>query len=87
MPVFIPAIKRSLAKTQDIDIAMIGTDIYYTACHLEKIQVFALVVKNILYQAEKKARAKINPKNIVSKEYYNFLNIFSKKKSDTLFSY
>ena len=35
------------------------------------------------YQAEKKARAETNLKNIVSQKYHNFFNVFLKKNLDT----
>lgn len=42
-------------------------------------------MKNLEYQAEKDARPEINLENIILKEYHNFLNVFSKKNSDTFF--
>ena len=42
-------------------------------------------MKNLEYQAEKKAKPETNLKTIVLEEYYDFLDIFSKKDSDTLF--
>ena len=42
-------------------------------------------MRDIQYQAEKGAKAKINPTSIVPQEYHNFLNVFSKKDLDTLF--
>ena len=44
-------------------------------------------MRNIQYQVEKKARAETNLKNIIFQEYHNFLDVFSKKNSDTLFLY
>ena len=41
-------------------------------------------MRDIQYQAEKKARAETDPKSIVSTEYHDFLDVFSKKNSDTL---
>ena len=44
-------------------------------------------MKDIKYQAEKKARAETNPKSIIPKKYHNFLDVFLKKNSDTLLLY
>ena len=84
LPVPILITKISEPKAKDIDIAMIDADAYHAACRLKKNQVFAVSMRDIQYQAEKEARAKTNPKSIVSQEYYNFLDVFSKKNSDTL---
>ena len=40
--VHILVIKKSLPKTQDIDIAMISANAYCANCHLKKAQVFAI---------------------------------------------
>ena len=79
--------KKSFPKTQDIDIVMIGKDAYYAVYPLKKAQVFALSLKNIQYQAEKKVSAETNPKSIIPKEYYDFLDVFSKKDLDNLLLY
>ena len=41
-------------------------------------------MRDIQYQAEKEARAETNPKSVVPQEYHDFLDVFSKKDSDTL---
>ena len=65
---------------------MIGIDTYYIACHLKKAQVFILFLRDFQYQIKKKAKAKINSKNIVPEEYYDFFDIFFKKNLD-IFSF
>ena len=84
LPVSIPTSKTSKLKAKDIDIAMIGVDTYRAACYLKRAQVFALSIRDIQYQAEKKARAETDPKSVVPQEYHNFLDVFSKKNLDTL---
>ena len=79
----IPTTKTSEPKAKDIDIAMIGADAYCIACHLKGAQVFAVLMRDIQYQAEKEARAETDPKSVVPQEYHNFLDVFSKKNSDT----
>ena len=58
-------IKILKPKAKNIDIAIIGTDAYCIVCHLKKTQVFAILIRNIQYQAMKETRAKTNPKSIV----------------------
>ena len=84
LPVPISATKESDSKAKDIDIAMIGADAYRAACRLKKAQVFAVSMRDIQYQAEKEARAETNPTSVVTQEYHDFLDVFSKKDSDTL---
>lgn len=83
MSVSIPAIKKSLSKTQNINIVIIGVNIYCVACCLKRAQIFVISIKNIQYQVKKEVRAEINLKRVVSKKYHNFLNIFLKKYLDT----
>ena len=45
--VLIPVIKILKPKVKDIDIAMIGTNIYYVACYLKEAQVFAISMRDI----------------------------------------
>lgn len=45
--VLVPLNKKSISNTKDVDIAIIGIDIYYTTCHLIKAQVFAIFLKNL----------------------------------------
>ena len=61
----IPAIKKSEHKAKDIDIAMIGANVYRAACRLKEAQVFAVLMRDIQYQAEKEARAETNLKSVV----------------------
>ena len=84
LPVPIPTIKTSKPKAKDIDIVMIGADAYCAACHLKEAQMFAVSMRDIQYQAEKEARAETDPKCVASQEYHKFLDVFSKKDSDTL---
>ena len=87
LPVPILATKKSDPKAKNIDIAMIGADAYCATSCWKKAQVFALSMRDIQYQDKKKARAEIDPISVVPQEYYDFLDVFSKKNSDTLFPY
>ena len=84
LPVPILTTKISEPKAKDIDIAMIGVNAYCTACRLKRAQVFAVSMRDIQYQTEKEARAETDPKSVVPQEYHDFLDVFSKKDSDTL---
>ncbi len=84
LPVPLAITKTSEPKAKDIDIAMIGADAYRVNCHLKRVQVFAVSMRDIQYQAEKEARAETDPKSVVPQEYHDFLDVFSKKNSDTL---
>ena len=66
------------------DVAIIGTNTYCLACQLKRAQVFTISIKNLEFQAEKKARPETNPKTFLPEEYYDFLNMFLKKNSDKL---
>ena len=87
LPVSILAIKESDPKAKDIDIAIIGADTYCATCHLKRAQVFAISMRDIQYQVEKKAGAEIDPISVLPQEYHDFLDVFLKKNLDTLFPY
>ena len=48
---------------------MISIDTYYIACCLKNAQVFVVLMRDIQYQAKKKARAETNPKNVIFQKY------------------
>ena len=58
---------------------MIDTDIYQTVCKLKETYIFIVFIRNLEYQAKKKAKSETNLKIIIPEEYHNLLNIFSKK--------
>ena len=62
---------------------MISANSYCVTCHLKIAQVFAILIRDIQYQVEKKAKAKTNTKSVITQEYHNFLAIFSTKDLDT----
>ena len=70
--------------TKEVDVAMIGADAYRAACRLKRAQVFAVSMRDLEYQAEKEAKPETDPRTVVPAEYHNFLDVFSKKNSDTL---
>lgn len=63
-----------------VNIMIMDVNVYHLAYNLKKIQVFVVLIKNLEFKAEKKPKLETNFKSIILKEYYNLLNIFSKKK-------
>ena len=82
--VLILVIKKLRHKAEDINIDMIDADTYRAAYRLKKAQVFAILIRDIQYQVEKEVKAETDPKSVAPQEYHDFLDIFSKKNSDTL---
>lgn len=70
-----------------MNIPIININPYCAICKLKKLQIFAISIQDLKYHVEKKVRPKTNLSNIILEEYYNFLNIFSKKNIDILPSY
>lgn len=80
-------ILTSILDTKKVSIAIIDIDAYCAIYKLKRAQVFAMSIKDLEYQVEKEAKPETDLKNVILKEYYNFLDIFLKKDSNTLFSY
>ena len=76
---FIPIHDKSV-----VDIVIIGADIYHAAYMLKGAQVFAVSMRDLEFQIGKEAKREIDPKSVVLDEYYDLLDVFSKKDSDTL---
>ena len=75
-----PTLTLAATFEKDIkDIVMIYADAYYLAYQLKKAQVFAISIRDLEFQAENEFRPKTNPKTVVLKEYYDLLDVFSKK--------
>ena len=54
---------------------------------IKKSLGFYYIYKRFQILSKKKAKQKIDQKNVVSKEYHNLFNIFFKKNSDIFLSY
>lgn len=86
-------------KIKPIDLAFIGAASFQYLAKQKNIKIFTIFIqdiedqmnaistKNIRYQLNKMAMTSIDPKIIVSKKYYEFLDVFSKEASDTLSSH
>ena len=70
------------------DVAMIGPDAYHLPQQLKRAQVFAILIRDLEFQAaEKQAKPETNSKTVVIEEYHDFFDMFSKKRLRyTLFS-
>ena len=83
-------------KTKPLDLAFIGAALFQYLAKQKDVKIFAvsmqdienelnaILMKNIEYQLNKTAKAPTDPKTVVLKEYHEFLDVFSKKASDTL---
>ena len=66
------------------DIVMIDANAYCLVYQLKQAQVFAISIKNLEFQVEKKAKPETNPKTIIPEKYYDLLDMFSEKNSNIL---
>ena len=71
-------------ETKPIDLAFIGGALFTYPTKQKNIEIFAISMKDIKYQLKKATKTLIDPKTVVSEEYHKFLDVFSKKASDTL---
>ena len=51
--------------TKEVDVAIIDTDAYHVAYRLKKAQVFAVSMRDLEYQAEKKTRPETDLRTVV----------------------
>lgn len=65
MSVLILVIKKSDFKAKNINIAIISTNSYCAACYFKRAEIFVVIIKEILYQTEKKTRVETNSRSIV----------------------
>ncbi len=73
--IFISTLDKSV-----INIVIIGADAYcHIAYKLKKGQIFAVFIRDLEFQAAKKARPQTDLKSVVLKEYHDFLDMFLKK--------
>ena len=86
-------------KTKPLDLAFIGAAPFQYLAKQKNVEIFAvsmwdienelnaISMKDIKYQLNKMAKTPTDPKTVIPKEYHKFLDIFSKKASDTLLSH
>jgi formylmethanofuran dehydrogenase subunit E len=68
----------------NIEIAMIGAAPFRMMARRKGAQCFAISLKDIQDQERKEANSQIDPKELLPVEYHDFLDVFSKEKSDEL---
>lgn len=86
LPISIPKTTKVKSEAKEIDITNIAAGPNNAACCLKRASVFTISMTDIEYQVENKVREKTNSKYVVSQEYQDFLDVFS-KKTQTLSSY
>lgn len=84
MPILILILTLGIKK---LYITIISANAYCAACKSKRAWVFAVFIKNLEYQAKKKARLKTNSRNIITKKYHNLLDIIFKKNFAIFSSY
>jgi hypothetical protein len=63
---------------------MIGAASFRMMARRKGAQCFAISLNDIQDQEKKDADSQVDPKDILPREYYEFLDVFSKEKSDEL---
>lgn len=74
-------------STDVIDILILSVKVYYLTCKLKKARVFIVAMKNLKFQSAKEVKLENDLKTVVLENYYNFLDVFSKKHLDILCFY
>lgn len=59
-----------------VDIIKLGSNAYSLAYKLKKAEVFTILIRNLKFQAKKKAKPETDSKDIMVEKYYNLLDIF-----------
>ncbi len=68
-----------------LKIHFIAKTSFNTLSRQKNVKIFVLFMKNLNIQLKKQENKKIiDFKSIIFEKYYNFLNVFSKKKADVL---
>ena len=69
-----------------LDLAFIGgaSFMHPAKSKKQKAEIFAISMQDIEYQLNKGTKPPTNPKTVVSVEYHNFIDVFSKEASNTL---
>lgn len=71
-------------STKKVEITMINADIYYAVCKLIKAQIFAVSMRDLEYQIEKKVKPETDLRIFILEKYYNLLDVFFKKSFNML---
>ena len=82
-----PSVER--ADSKPLNLAFIGGApfVHLVKSKNQKAKIFAISMRDIEYQLNKRTKPPTNPKTVVPAEYHDFLDVFSKDISDTLRPY
>ena len=81
-----PSVERA---NKPLDLAFIGGApfMHLTKSKKQKAEIFAISMRDIEYQFNKRTKPPTDPKTVVPAEYHDFFDVFSKDISDTLRPY
>ena len=85
------SVERASGNDKPLNLALIGRAPFMRLAKSRKpehrAEIFAISMQDIKYQLSKGMKPPTNPKTVVSSEYHEFLDVFSKEVSDTLRPY
>ena len=86
-----PSVERASDNDKPLDLAFMGGAPFLLLAKSKKpkhrAEIFAISIRDIKYQLNKTTKPPTDPKTVVSAEYHDFLDVFSKDISDTLRPY
>ena len=84
-----PSVERASKNDKPLNLAFIGgaLSMHLAKSKKQKAKISAILMRDIEYQLNKTTKSLTNPKTVISEEYHDFLDVFSKDISDTLRPY
>ena len=86
-----PSIEPANKTNKPLDLAFIGGAPFIRLAKSKKpkhkAKIFAISMRDIKYQLNKKTKPLTNPKTVVPEKYHDFLDVFSKDIANTLRPY
>ena len=84
-----PSVEQASENDKPIDLALIGGApfMHLAKSKKQKAEIFAISMRDIEYQLNKRTKPLTDPKTVVPEEYHDFLDVFLKDISDTLRPY
>jgi succinate dehydrogenase flavin-adding protein (antitoxin of CptAB toxin-antitoxin module) len=80
--------EKSTDEENTIEIHSIATASFNILLRQKDVEIFAIFMKNLKIQLKKQSSSIVtDSKSVVFFEYYDFLNVFFKKKADILSSH
>ena len=82
------SVERAGENNRPLDLAFIGGAPFIRLAKSKKLkhraEIFAVSMRDVKYQLNKRTKPLTNPKTVVSAEYHDFLDVFSKEASNTV---